>query len=80
MILDALAAFAAPENISANAKSFLWLVPLVTATAIVYKALKLKHIRPAAFVKEVAVLTGTILVFMIVVAAGLYLVSWLVTE
>lgn len=80
MLISTLATFTAPENIGTDVKSFLWLLPLVAAIAVVYKALKVKEITPANFIKQAIVLSGTILVFMIIVAIGLYVVTWLITE
>ncbi len=80
MFILTLAAFTAPENIGIDMKSFLWLLPLVAAIAIVYKALKVKEITPADFIKQALILSGTILVFMIIVAMGLYVITWLITE
>ena len=80
MLISTLATFTAPENIGTDVKSFLWLLPLVAAIAVVYKALKVKEITPANFIKQAIILSGTILVFMIIVAIGLYVVTWLITE
>ena len=80
MLISTLATFTAPENIGTDVKSFLWLLPLVAAIAVVYKALKVKEITPANFIKQAIVLSGTILVFMIIVAIGLYAITWLITE
>ena len=75
-----MATFASPQSIGTNAASFVWLLPLVVAIAVVYKALKVKEISAANFTRQAIVLSGTILVFMIVVAIGLYVVAWIITE
>jgi len=75
-----LATFTVPEKISVDPRSMLWLLPLVASIAIVYKATKLPKIRAADFLKEVVVLFGSIVVFMIVTALTLYVLAWLVTE
>ncbi len=58
----------------------LWLLPLVAAIAIVYKATKVPKITAASFLKEVVVLFGSIVVFMAVTAVALCVLAWLITE
>ena len=60
--------------------SMLWLLPLVAAIAVVYKATKLPEIKAASFIKEAVVLFGSIVVFMFVTALVLYAIAWLVIE
>ena len=81
-ITDALvmATFTVPEKITTDPQSLLWLLPLVAAIAIVYKATKLPEIKFANFVKESVVLFGSIVVFMFVTALVLYCIAWLITE
>ncbi len=75
-----MATFTTPEKIGANPQSMLWLLPLVAAIAIVYKATKLPEIKAANFLKETVVLFGSIIVFMSVTALTLYVLAWLITE
>jgi hypothetical protein len=75
-----LADFTVPERITVDPQSMLWLLPLVAAVAIVYKATKVPKIKAAHFIKEVAVLFGSIIVFMVITALVLYVLAWLVTE
>ena len=75
-----LAGFTSPETIGTDVKSFIWLLPLAVAIAVVYKALKVKQVRPVNFIKEAIVLSATILVFLFLVAAGLYAISWIITK
>jgi hypothetical protein len=75
-----LASFTFPMQLDTNAASMLWLLPLVVAIAVVYKATKVSRIRPAAFAKETALLIGSILVFITVAAMVLYGVAWLVND
>lgn len=75
-----LASFTTPMRIDTNAASMLWLIPLVVAIAVVYKATKVHQIRAKAFAKETALLIGSIMVFIAVAALILYGVAWLVTE
>ncbi len=81
-ITDALvmATFTVPEKITTDPQSLLWLLPLVAAIAIVYKATKLPEIKFANFVKESVLLFGSIVVFMFVTALVLYCIAWLITE
>ena len=58
----------------------LWLVPLVAAIAVVYKATKVHKIRAYPFIKESAILFGSIIIFIGVAAVILYGLAWLITE
>jgi hypothetical protein len=75
-----MATFTTPEKISSNPQSILWLLPLVAAIAIVYKATKLPEIKPANFLKEAMILSGSIIVFMFITALTLCALAWLITE
>jgi 4-hydroxybenzoate polyprenyltransferase len=72
--------FTVPLRIGMDPKSMLWLLPLVAAIAIVYKATKAPKIKPANFIKEVVVLFASIVVFMAATAAVLCVLEWLITE
>ena len=75
-----MASFTTPEKIGANPQSMLWLLPLVAAIAIVYKATKLPEIKAANFLKEAVILFGSIVVFMSITALVLCAIAWLVIE
>jgi hypothetical protein len=75
-----MANFTIPEHISTTPQSMLWLLPLVAAISIVYKATKLPEIKAANFIKEAVVLFGSIVIFMLVTAFVLYAIAWLVLE
>ena len=75
-----IATFTVPEQIGVDPKSMLWLLPLVAAIAVVYKATKLPKIKPLHFLKESVVLFGSIVVFMAVTALILCILAWLITE
>jgi len=75
-----LAGFTVPMRIDTDPASMLWLLPLVIAIAVVYKATKVDKIKASAFVRETAVLIGSILVFIVVAAIILHGVAWFVTE
>ncbi len=79
-IFSVIATFTVPEQIGISTNSMLWLLPLVAAIAIVYKATKMPKIRAGHFIKEVTVLFGSIIVFMLIAALVLYVFAWLVTE
>jgi hypothetical protein len=75
-----IASFTVPVEIGANPQSMLWLLPLAAAIAIVYKATKLPTITARYFIKEVVILFGSIIVFIIITALALYTLAWLITE
>ena len=75
-----LATFTTPENIGVTPKSMLWLLPLVAAIAVVYKATKVPKITAGHFIKETVVLFGSIVIFMVVTALVLSASAWLITE
>jgi len=75
-----LANFTVPENIGVNPQSMLWLLPLVASIAVVYKATKVPKIKAVGFIRESAVLFGSIVVFMVVTALVLCAMAWLITE
>jgi hypothetical protein len=75
-----IATFTTPEKIGANPQSMLWLLPLVAAIAIVYKATKLPEIKAANFLKEAVILFGSIVVFMSITALVLCAFAWLIIE
>lgn len=75
-----MANFTIPEQISTTPQSMLWLLPLVAAIAVVYKATKLPEIKAANFIRESVLLFGSIVVFMFVTAFVLYSIAWLILE
>ncbi len=75
-----MASFTVPEKIGAEPQSVLWLLPLAAAIAVVYKATKLPKITAGNFIKEAAILFGSVVVFIIAVALVLYALAWLITE
>jgi hypothetical protein len=81
MSLDAvfiIASFTVPEQIRTNPQSILWLLPLAAAIAVVYKATKLPTITVGVFLKEAAILFGSIIVFVAITALALYALAWLI--
>ncbi len=75
-----IASFTAPEEIGTNPGSMLWLLPLAASIAIAYKATKLPTITAGNFIKEAAILFGSIVVSIIITALALYALAWLITE
>ena len=75
-----VATFTTPEHIGTNPISTLWLLPLTAAIAVVYKATKLPTIKAGEFLKEVAVLFGSVVIFIIITALVLFGIAWLITE
>jgi hypothetical protein len=74
-----IATFTAPEQIHTNPQLLLWLLPLAAAIAVVYKATKLPTITARAFIKEVSLLFGSIVAFIIITALALYAIVWLIS-
>jgi hypothetical protein len=74
-----IATFTTPENFGPNPQSMLWLLPLVAAIAIIYKATKLPSIKAGNFMKETLILFGSIIVFIIIAALALHAFAWLIT-
>ena len=79
LALPLLADFTTPMQIGTDPISMLWLIPLVATISIVYKATKVGRIRAWPFAKETASLFGSIIVFIVVAAVILYLLTWAVT-
>jgi hypothetical protein len=79
-IFTMMASFSTPMNITTDPKSMLWMFPLLLAVAIVYKATKAPVIFPARFAKEVALLFMTMSVLMAAAAAGLIILTQIVTS
>ena len=73
-----LASFTVPIHISNSGLMFGWLVPLVLTVTIVYKATKRPVLPLVKFAKDVIVLSGTIVIFMFLIAVGLYAIMRLV--
>ena len=74
-----IAAFTSPHHIGSGPASLLWILPLVAAIALIHKATKLPEIKAANFIKETSGLFASIMVFIAVTAAILYVVTWIVS-
>jgi hypothetical protein len=75
-----LASFTTPMRIDTNPASMLWLLPLVVSISVVYKATKVYKVRLWSFARESAVLSASIIVFIVAAAIILYGITWVVTE
>jgi len=75
-----MATFVGPEEIRTNPNLMLWVLPLAASIAVVYKATKLTTVKASNFVKEAAILFGSIVVFTIIAAFVLHVLAWLITE
>ncbi|MHC4109570.1 MAG: hypothetical protein ACYSUY_00755 [Planctomycetota bacterium] len=75
-----IATFTVPENVGTNPQTMLFLLPLVAAIAIIYKVTKLPVITASNFIKEAAVLFGSIIVFIIIAALTLHVFALLITS
>jgi len=75
-----LAGFMAPIDIPTSPAAMLWMFPLILSIVIVYKATKLRVIKPKKFIKEVAILFLTISVFLILSGIGLNILVAVITS
>jgi len=73
-----IASFMVPQEIGTTPESMLFMLPLVAAIAIVYKATKLPKITAKGFLKESAILFGSIVSFVAVTALILCALAWLI--
>lgn len=78
--LAILASFVSPIDIGTTPQSTLWMLPLALSIAIVYKATKLSKITTAIFIKETALLFGSIVAVLALAAVSLYIFAWIATE
>ena len=74
-----IATFTAPEYIAMDAKSTLWIFPLLLSVAVIYKATKMRVIFLHRFFREILILFCTLSVTMTIIAALLHVVVWIIT-
>ena len=72
--------FTIPENIGTEPAALLWVLPLAASIAVTYKATKLPEIKALNFIKESAILFGSIVVFIVTSALVLYIAAWLISR
>ena len=75
MDLILLAIFTEPMYLPTKPLSLLWVLPICLSVSLVYKAIKIEEFRPGLFVREVAFLFGTIIVFLLVIAVVLLAIA-----
>jgi hypothetical protein len=68
-----LASFMAPVELSTSRASLLLALPLIAVIAVTYKATKLDEIKLWSFTSQCLVLFGSIVVFMALIAVGLFI-------
>jgi len=66
-----LGSFTAPEQLTTEPVTVLWLLPLAASIAVVYKATKVASIKPLEFIKEVVILFISIVGFVVISALAL---------
>ncbi len=79
MLQVVLASFTAPIHIGTTPYSFLLALPLIAIIAIVYKATKMEKIELVPFIRESFLLFGSILIFMVLTAIGIFVFMKLTT-
>jgi hypothetical protein len=80
MLFSIISSFTAPERLGTNPQTMLLLLPLTAAIAIVYKVTKMQTFTTASFIKEVLILSGSIVIFISIIALALFALTWLITE
>lgn len=73
-----IAGIMVPMEMTNNGWIFLWAVPLIIIIATVYKATKIDSVFNLWFVKESALLSLTIMGFMVLIAIVLYLIMHII--
>lgn len=74
-----IATFTTPQQIGAEPQSMLWLLPLIAAIAVTYKATKVPTITAKPFIKEAALLFVSIVAFIAITILILYALLWLIS-
>lgn len=80
MDIHLIAALTSPMNIPTTPQGLLWMLPLVLAISIAYKAMKLPSLKLSILIKETAGLFGSIVVFMFLIAVGLLVFDWFILQ
>jgi hypothetical protein len=75
-----MAGFLAPEDIRTSPQALLLVLPVAAAITLVYKATKLPKITAGNFLKESAILFGSIVVFLVITALVLMALAWFLTK
>jgi hypothetical protein len=77
-VMFVMASFTEPEIFGPSPRSMLWLLPLVAAIAVIYKATKLPVIKAGNFIRESVILFASIIAFIVIAALTLHVLSWLI--
>ena len=77
-VMLVMTTFTEPEIFGPSPLSMLWLLPLVAAIAVIYKATKLPVIKANNFIRESAILFVSIVAFIVVSALTLHALAWLI--
>lgn len=80
MITSLIASFTAPMDISTTPSQLLWLIPLAIAGIVVYKAMKVRTIKPLSFIKESSLLFAFLVGLLIIVVAVIAAVDIFIVE
>jgi hypothetical protein len=75
-----LGTFTLPMDIATTPQGLLWMLPLVLAISISYKAMKLPELKLWNFMKETVGLFASIVVFMVLIGVGLLVFDWLILQ
>ena len=74
-----IASFTRALEMPTNALSLLWLFPLALAGVVVYKALTIRRITAAFFLKEVFALLAFLIGLLIIITVILFVITWIAT-
>ena len=74
---DIVASFTSPVHVGSGPGSLFWIIPLIFSFSVVYKVTKLKDVSFKSLSKEVLLLFGSIIGFVILAAVGLYVLQWI---
>ena len=75
-----IASFTSPMYIGTTAQALLFIVPLIAAISVVYKATKVGSMETKNFIRESASLFGSIFAFILITAIVLLAFTWLVNQ
>lgn len=76
-VFEIAASFTSPMDIGTTPGSMLWLLPLALSIAVVYKATKLRELTVWKYGKEIVMLFGSIVGFMVISGLVLFVISWI---
>ncbi len=77
-IINICGSFTSPLEVGVTPWALFWLLPLLAAVVVAYKATKLEKIEAVSFIRECTVLFLSLTVFTILVGFALTAFMWLV--